>query len=337
MELLDRYLNAIKKSLPKAQQDDIIAEISDSIQSEAEEKEAQLGRPLTRDEEAALLKAYGHPRLVASRYGSQQYLIGPAFLPFYWYALRVTLIVALVSAFIFSTLFQGGPLLSFGIVWGTLLNTFFLGVGIVTAVFVALEYVQRRFGRDVGVGAWDPRKLPASEQSVVPLSQTIAELVIGIAFIAWLVNAPWTRHALLYVVLGPASNEPFDWPFHLSPIWQQVVMPIAGLFALNIVLNCVNLVRPDWFTLRAYVHAAINAGFFVIAVFMLGAHNLVGLSSGAHHTAHLLAQAKSLDVIARWTVASCAFVCLIVVYCDLRPLRRQRKAFSVHSPANGLA
>jgi hypothetical protein len=333
VELLDRYLNAVKNSLPKAQQDDIVAEISDAIQSEAEEKEAQLGRPLTRDEEAELLKAYGNPRLVASRYGGQQYLIGPAFLPFYWYTLRVTLIVAVITAFILSALGEGDPLLSFGIVWGTL----FMAVGVVTVVFAVLEYVQRRFGRDVGVGAWDPRKLPANADSVVPLSHSIAEVIIGVAFIAWLINAPWTRHALFYFTLGPVATEPFNWPFHLNPIWQQVVLPIAALLVLNVVLNIVNLVRPDWFTLRAYVHAAIRAGFFVIAAFVLGAHPLVSLSAGAHHTAHLLTQAKSLEIVARWTVASCALVYLILVYCDLRPLFRGRKRLGAASPVNGLA
>jgi hypothetical protein len=39
MELLDRYLQAVKFWLPKAQKQDIIEELSEDIRSQVEEKE----------------------------------------------------------------------------------------------------------------------------------------------------------------------------------------------------------------------------------------------------------------------------------------------------------
>ena len=45
MELLDRYLQAVRFWLPKAQQNDIIAELGDDIRSQIEDKESALGRP----------------------------------------------------------------------------------------------------------------------------------------------------------------------------------------------------------------------------------------------------------------------------------------------------
>jgi hypothetical protein len=68
MELLDRYLHAVKKFLPKEQQDDIVAELSDDLRSQMEDREAELGRPLTEAEQEAVLKAHGHPVIVAGRY-----------------------------------------------------------------------------------------------------------------------------------------------------------------------------------------------------------------------------------------------------------------------------
>ena len=50
MELLDRYLNAVRFWLPAAQQDDIIAELGDDIRSQIEEREATLGRKLDDDD-----------------------------------------------------------------------------------------------------------------------------------------------------------------------------------------------------------------------------------------------------------------------------------------------
>jgi len=58
MELLERYLNEVRRYLPEEQQSDIIAEISDAIQSQFEERETELGRPLTGDEEAAIIRTY---------------------------------------------------------------------------------------------------------------------------------------------------------------------------------------------------------------------------------------------------------------------------------------
>jgi hypothetical protein len=77
MDLIDRYLAAVRRQLPPEQQQDIVQELGDSLRSEAEEHQAHTGRALTEDEQAALLKKRGHPWLLASRYLSQQYLIGP--------------------------------------------------------------------------------------------------------------------------------------------------------------------------------------------------------------------------------------------------------------------
>ena len=71
MELIDRYLQSVKWALPRKQQDDVIRELSDEILSQVEEKETALGRPLTEDEQVALLKQLGHPMLLASRYRKQ--------------------------------------------------------------------------------------------------------------------------------------------------------------------------------------------------------------------------------------------------------------------------
>src|SRR5271166_694959 len=88
MELLDRYLQAVKKHLPWQGQDDIIAELRANLESQLEEKEAGLGRPLTATEAEAWLKPIGAPALMAARYQPQRYLIGPALFPTYWFVLR---------------------------------------------------------------------------------------------------------------------------------------------------------------------------------------------------------------------------------------------------------
>ena len=71
MDLLDRYLHAVRQAMflmPAAQKRDIIAELSDSLRSEFEAKQQEVGRPLTEREQEAILQRCGHPLIVAGRY-----------------------------------------------------------------------------------------------------------------------------------------------------------------------------------------------------------------------------------------------------------------------------
>ena len=96
MDIIDRYLQAVKFALPKSQADDIVRELSDNILSQVEERESELGRPVTEDEIAEMLKKLGSPAKLASQYREQQGLIGPVILPIYWKVLKTALALALV-------------------------------------------------------------------------------------------------------------------------------------------------------------------------------------------------------------------------------------------------
>src|SRR3954470_22856019 len=108
MDLFDRYLNAIRRNLPRDKADDIVAELGDALASRVEEREDALGRALTPEEVKALIKDFGHPLVVAARYRKQQWLIGPDVFPFYVAVLRIVVTItaaALVVGTIVSILF----------------------------------------------------------------------------------------------------------------------------------------------------------------------------------------------------------------------------------------
>jgi hypothetical protein len=64
MDLLDRYLRAVRTHLPASQQDDILKELKENLRAQMEDKEAELRRPLDEDEVAAILKKHSHPIFV---------------------------------------------------------------------------------------------------------------------------------------------------------------------------------------------------------------------------------------------------------------------------------
>ena len=64
MDLVERYMAAIRRNLPAAKADDIAAEIAEDLESRREDREDALGRPLTREETEAMLRSFGHPLVV---------------------------------------------------------------------------------------------------------------------------------------------------------------------------------------------------------------------------------------------------------------------------------
>jgi len=156
MDLIRRYVQAVKKCLPKGQRDDIGRELSANILSQFEDKEAEFGRPLNEAEQETILKQHGNPALVASRFRQNQrtlafgrVLIGPAVFPFYevvlWIDLGLTAIVCIVVTIAF-----GKPILP---TVPAILTHLLLQFVIVTLIFTAAQKHLARFPN-----RWDPRK-----------------------------------------------------------------------------------------------------------------------------------------------------------------------------------
>ncbi len=68
MEMIERYLEAVKFWLPKGQEDDIIEELSADIDAQVKEREAGLSRELSEAEVELILKQRGRPVVVANRF-----------------------------------------------------------------------------------------------------------------------------------------------------------------------------------------------------------------------------------------------------------------------------
>ena len=56
MEVLEKYLRVVRANLPKDQRDDIVRELSDNLRAQMEDKEVEIGHPLTRADQEAILK-----------------------------------------------------------------------------------------------------------------------------------------------------------------------------------------------------------------------------------------------------------------------------------------
>src|SRR5580692_5524820 len=89
MELLDRYLEAVRKQLPWERQDDIFAELRANLEAQLEDRQEEVGHKLTEEEAKAWVGQLPAPAMMAGRYRRQQYLIGPGLFPIYSLVLRM--------------------------------------------------------------------------------------------------------------------------------------------------------------------------------------------------------------------------------------------------------
>jgi hypothetical protein len=145
MQMLERYLHAIEFWLPGGERSDIIAEISEDLNSQIEDQQTSLGRNLTEAELEELLKRRGRPVLVANQYRPQRSLIGPVWFPAYLFVLKIVgLCYVLPWLLVFVIVHRAQhPGLSWGMTivaaCATLWTVILVAAGVVTVIFAILE------------------------------------------------------------------------------------------------------------------------------------------------------------------------------------------------------
>ncbi|MGA9719744.1 MAG: hypothetical protein WBQ79_15810 [Acidobacteriaceae bacterium] len=277
--LIDRYLLAVSRYLPASRQGDLLSELAANLHSEMEDKAAALGRPLTEDEQADILRRHGPPLVIAARYQPQRSLIGPEIFPFYAFTIKRLLplviginLLAQAAAVIFGSVQT--PLAQrfhFGSMLGDLCFAVLMFLVIVTAGFALVEAYKVNLRRAIEQHKWDPRKLPKAQPIVHggprhPWADAIASAV----FLAWLLAFP--RFPVL--MFGPYVA----WHLlniDLPAIWYTFYWIIIAFNVVQLVFRIALLSRP----LRCYYHlfeGVLHLLGIGILVFLLRAHDYLG-------------------------------------------------------------
>jgi hypothetical protein len=282
MQLLERYLQAVKFWLPKDQKEDIIAELSEDIRSQIDEKETELGRKLNEVELESILKQRGRPILVANRYLPQEQLIGPVLFPIYRLVLKIVMLCYLVPwtvTWIALLIFNSGYAAKFaghswveilGSLWAQLWGTAFLAAGTVTLVFAILERVQRQ---SHFLEEWNPRKLPpVNNPNLISRFNSIVELAANMIFCLW-----WTANMSTGVVLNQVNLR-----IALAPaLWRYFFWGFLLIAFVNIGLAVANLARPYWTARRAAIRLVSDMAGSVFFCWLLKANILAELSGAS--------------------------------------------------------
>jgi hypothetical protein len=274
MQLLERYLNAVRFWLPKGQKDDILAELSEDLRATIAEREDALGRPLARDELAELLKHRGHPLIVATAYIPQRSLIGPALFPIYVFVLKTVGLIFVgpwTGVWTWAMFYIPGAARAhpqtidkLTALWSMLWVTVFVVFGIVTLIFAIVERVNGRLGL---FHNWDPKSLPPAVAEV-PRSTSIFELAASLTFAIWWAAAMSSRE------ISAGSSVALT----LTPLWPYFFWGFLAVMLVNVALAAVNLMRPYWTRRRALLRLASDGCGSALFCWMLKANVVVSLS-----------------------------------------------------------
>ena len=302
MELIDRYLQAVKFWLPKQQKEDIIAELSEDIHAQIEEQEMQLGHKLTEGELEAFLKRRGRPVVVANRYLPQQYLIGPLLFPVYRFVLKIVAVCYLLPWLLVALWLKIWMPAAAHSIPGSFISTALFALSAVTIVFVILERAQ---ARTKFLENWTPRKLPpVRNRNVIRRSDSAAELVVNLLF---------------FVLWASYMYEPAF--VLMSPVWVFFFWGFLVLTLANAALAAVNLMHPHWTGWRAALRLATDCAGGALFCWLMKADVLAGMNAINGWLE------KSFPV----AVAVCMVIAAVDVYRVLRVSRKPKPGLRIET------
>jgi len=332
MELVDRYLQAVKFWLPKAQSEDIIAELSEDIRSQIEEKEGELGRQLNDTEVARILKQVGPPVFVANRFLPQRYLIGPVLFPIYKFVLKIATlgylipwVLVWIGLMTFSESYRaehysGSLFRAIGSLWSSLWFAAFISVGVVTIVFAVLERTQALAGP---LQNWDPHKLPpVRDPNRIPRSSSITEFIVGVLFLIWWVDTFSSQTVLRFTAIQ----------ITLAPVWRYFFWGFLFLSVVNVALAAANLFHPQWSRLRAGVRLASDCAGSVLFCWLLKSNFLASITAPSVEASKTLAITNAINWWDTKMFPAAIVICVVIAASDVYRIIRIKETETRFTP-----
>ena len=311
--IIDRYLNAVGSNLPRAQRADILRELSADLRDRIDDRAAAIGRPLTEDEQVALLKDVGEPMAVAARYRGAEHgltfgrrLIGPELFPSYVKILGLNVAITLIVGTIIAVV--GGQ----GSIWAAIYGMavpLVIQFVLVTGIFIAVD---RRYASHPD--EWDPRQVDAMGSQLEGTMQGMADGLIGpLRSPAGTRLAATVELAVLLLFLSwwlalPSAAIFADAPIQPGPGWAAfhtvVVGPVPALDGAGLI----GIIRPLQRRARTVAAFVSHAATVVVATASLVVGDWVVIVDPAA----MPPDAARVEVIVEWIIRI-SLVVLIVI------------------------
>ena len=343
MELLERYLQAVRTYLPMSQQEDILKELRENLRGQIEDQESALGRALNEDELAQILKKHGHPLLVATRYRQSRHLIGSTLFPFYWLLVKIILAIVgigyAVSALVLIA--QGKPFEVPGALLGYV-GAVLPAFAMVTIIFAVLDIGDSKFrllerATKATNEQFNPRTLPVLRPASdfpdgKPISRfkTAFELFFSAAFLLWWVRVNPIRKLALFLALGPVGLAD-KIPFQLGPVWNIIYWPVIFLLLVSIVQQIVTLIYPDRIKFYSAMKLITSWGSVLVLYLVTRVNDILVVAPGVSNPWEFAETLRIINMALHYTLLFSALMALVECFKQIRRLVRVRSSAATAS------
>jgi len=284
MKLVEKYLYAIERQLPKAGKEEVIAELRSTLWDTIE---GTYGDDVSEEQVSEVLKSFGAPSDVAKEYGKSRFVVSPGLTDIYWLILKIVFF-AMLGAFtiiFFVQLFNEGefdaniPLGVLGI-FGNTVSASLSAVGSVTIVFAIIS----RYVADKNLSdEWDPKhleELPSDKETVSAIGTAFA-IAFSVIFMVIFNLFP----EMINIPINSLRNAGFD-RFHAvdMEIFRTYLFVLNIVWLTTILVAVVDLVKMQKTKVSRVMEIAVDfasIGLFFTMIndqtLYVGQFNYVGL------------------------------------------------------------
>lgn len=275
MDLINRYVYAVTKSLPEKQREDIEKElrtlIDDMIDQNQENEDYN-------SKAQKVLMELGDPEALADNYrGSKRYIIGPQYYEKYLLILKIVLgavFIGITVAVFFDSIYSVERN-AFDLVLGYA-NSLFYGLlqafGWTTIAFMLAERNNLNVNKkESSLRKWDPSLLPLIPQkkSKIPMSEPIVSILFSTIFIALLYSAP-----NLFAAYISNNNNMIVIPVFNMEVIQGYRALFLGVFVLGILKDALKLYYKSWTLKLSILVSGLSVAITVLVAIIFSNNNI---------------------------------------------------------------
>lgn len=267
--MIDRYIYAVTRELPKNQREEISREIRGLIEDMMEQGEASLSRE---EKVTRALEELGDPKVFAHRYlAKERYLIGPSYFDKYLLVLKIvalSIFIGISIAWGLASIFSIESLVkALSNYLSSLFSALLYGAAWVTGIFALLEYYEVSLDKENRQKEWEPSQLPLlpEKKATISRGESIFSIIFMTIFLSVFFFAP--EKIGIYYKVGA------EWDFirlFTSQGLASFRIIIFIVFALNILIELIKIIKGRW-TLKIAIATSI-LGFLSSALFIFFIH-----------------------------------------------------------------
>jgi hypothetical protein len=284
-ELIDRYVHAVGRRLPKKQRADVEAELHSLLMDALQDRTEGRADESSVEDQTAVLEAFGPPSEVAARYAPpHRYLIGPGVYNIYLIVAGATagaLTIAYVVLLALTAWREPSAAIGSSIaeLVSSYVNALLAAFGSITLTFAVLDrVVPAEAWAGKGEEKWEPRSLPPIEdpERIERGGLIVASVFLVIALLVFNLFPDWIGSSF-----ARSSDGTLAWkanPLLATAFFTMYLPWLNLLWLVQLALNVVLLRQGRWQLATRIVDLLLAVGSSVLIGQMLTGPSLISLA-----------------------------------------------------------